>query len=149
MDTLADVPHSTLSGVARVLVHAGRLSAKTAEDLVKGAKDKKTSFVAAVIAAGAVSPSDLAHTLAGALALPLLDLNAVDTTNLNANFDQTSQRAIGGSGNLNLEYKGRYIFDGALRRDGSSLFGTDQRWHNYYRTSFAWARRPLAEADLG
>ena len=36
MDTLAEAPQSTLSGVARVLVHAGKLNAKTAEDLVKG-----------------------------------------------------------------------------------------------------------------
>ena len=82
MDTLAEAPQSALSGVARVLVHAGKLNAKAAEDLVKGAKDKKTSFVASVIAAGAVSPSDLSHTLASALALPLLDLNAVDAQKL-------------------------------------------------------------------
>src|SRR5258706_3371202 len=86
MDTLVEVPHSTLSGVARVLVHAGRLSAKTAEDLVKGAKDKKTSFVASVLAAGAVTPSDLAHTLASALALPLVDLNAIDAHKLPRNI---------------------------------------------------------------
>lgn len=87
MDTLTDAPQSALSGVARVLVHAGKLSAKTAEDLVKAAsKDKKASFVTSVIAAGAVTPSDLAHTLAGALALPLLDLNAVDAQKLPRNI---------------------------------------------------------------
>lgn len=86
MDTLTDAPQSALSGVARVLVHAGRLNAKTAEDLVKSAKDKKSSFVSAVLAAGAVTPSDLAHTLAGALALPLLDLNAVDAQKLPRNI---------------------------------------------------------------
>jgi type IV pilus assembly protein PilB len=86
MDTLADAPQSALSGVARVLVHAGRLSAKTAEDLVKSAKDRKSSFIASVIAAGAVSPSDLAHTLSKALALPLLDLNAVDAQRLPRNL---------------------------------------------------------------
>lgn len=85
MDTLAEAPQSALSGVARVLVHAGKLNAKTAEDLVKTSKDKKASFVAAAIAAGAVSPSDLAHTLATALALPLLDLNAVDPQKLPKN----------------------------------------------------------------
>lgn len=85
MDTLAEAPQSALSGVARVLVHAGKLNAKTAEDLVKSSKDKKASFVASVIAAGAVSPSDLAHTLATALALPLLDLNAVDPQKLPKN----------------------------------------------------------------
>src|SRR2546423_5294866 len=86
METLADVPQSSLSGVARVLVHAGRLNAKTAEDLAKGARDKKTSVVASVVAAGAITPSDLAHTLSNALALPLLDLNAVDTQKLPRNI---------------------------------------------------------------
>jgi type IV pilus assembly protein PilB len=78
VDTLVDSPQSTLSGVARVLVHAGRLGVKSAEELVKSAKDKRISFVSAVIGAGAVSASDLAHTLSSSLALPLLDLNAVD-----------------------------------------------------------------------
>ncbi|WP_457421020.1 type IV-A pilus assembly ATPase PilB [Roseateles sp. P5_E7] len=61
-----------------MLVHAGKLQAKAAEDLVKQARDKKVSFVTAVITSGQVSPSDLAHTLSSALALPLLDLAAMD-----------------------------------------------------------------------
>lgn len=85
MDTLAEVPQSSLSGVARVLVHSGRLNSKTAEELVKAAKEKKTSFVSSVIAAGAVAPSDLAHTLSSALAVPLLDLAAVDPQRLPKN----------------------------------------------------------------
>ena len=85
MDTLAEAPHSSLSGVARVLVHASKLSAKAAEELVRSSRDKRTSFVASVIAAGAVSPADLAHTLSTALALPLLDLNAVDAPKLPKN----------------------------------------------------------------
>jgi len=76
--TLAEPPQSALSGVARMLVHAGKLQAKSAEDLVKQARDKKISFVNAVIAGGQVSPADLAHTLSSALALPLLDLSAMD-----------------------------------------------------------------------
>jgi type IV pilus assembly protein PilB len=63
-------------------VHAGKLNNKVAEDLVRTSKDKHSSFVAAVIAAGAVSPTELAHTLSGALALPLLDLAAVDVQRL-------------------------------------------------------------------
>jgi type IV pilus assembly protein PilB len=82
VDTLVESPQSALSGVARVLVHAGKLNAKTAEDLARGAKERRTGFVSAVIAAGAVQPADLAHTLSTALALPLLDLNAVDLTRL-------------------------------------------------------------------
>jgi type IV pilus assembly protein PilB len=86
VDTLVDSPQSTLSGVARVLVHAGRLGVKNAEELVKSAKDKRISFVSAVISAGAVSASDLAHTLSSSLALPLLDLNSVDGDKLPRNL---------------------------------------------------------------
>jgi type IV pilus assembly protein PilB len=82
VDTVVESPQSTLSGVARVLVHAGKLSAKAAEDLSRNARDRRSSFVAAVVSAGAVPPADLAHALSTALALPLLDLNAVDLTRL-------------------------------------------------------------------
>ena len=66
-------------------MHAGKLNAKVAEELVRSSRDKRTSFVASVISAGAVSPSDLAHTLATALALPLLDLSAIDAVRLPKN----------------------------------------------------------------
>ena len=69
-----------------MLVHAGKLNAKLAEDLVRSSKDKRSSFVASVIASGAVSPADLAHTLSSALALPLLDLGAVDAQRLPRNL---------------------------------------------------------------
>ena len=71
--------------MARVLVHAGKLNPKSAEELVRSSRDKRTSFVASVIAAGAVSPADLAHTLAAALALPLLDLSSIDAAKLPKN----------------------------------------------------------------
>ena len=77
-DTIAESAISALSGVARVLVHAGKLSQKSAEELVRQSRDKRVSFVQAVLNAGAVKPADLAHTLSSALALPLIDLNAVD-----------------------------------------------------------------------
>ena len=32
----------------------------------------------------------------------------------------------------------RYILDGLVRRDGSSLFGPESRWATYYRISGAW-----------
>lgn len=37
-----------------------------------------------------------------------------------------------------LTYQGKYIADFLLRRDGSSLFGSEERWQNYYRVSTAW-----------
>ena len=82
LDTLAEAPQSSLSGVARVLVHAGKLNGKAAEGLVKTAAERKTSFVSALIAAGSVSAADLAHTLSGALALPVLDLASVESDKL-------------------------------------------------------------------
>jgi type IV pilus assembly protein PilB len=69
-----------------MLVHAGKLQPKVAEDLVRQAREKKVSFVNSVIAAGAVSPAELAHTLSIALALPLLDLNAVDVQRMPTNI---------------------------------------------------------------
>ncbi|MEK8049472.1 type IV-A pilus assembly ATPase PilB [Ideonella sp. DXS22W] len=80
--TLVENPLATLSGVARVLVHAGKLGSKAAEDLAKSATERRIGFIAAVIASGAVSAVDLAHTLSTALALPLLDLSAVDVERL-------------------------------------------------------------------
>ena len=36
------------------------------------------------------------------------------------------------------DYLGRYIVDGLVRRDGSSLFGPEEKWNTYYRVSGAW-----------
>jgi len=41
-------------------------------------------------------------------------------------------------GVVGFEYKGRYIADALVRRDGSSLFGPDARYRTYYRVSGAW-----------
>ncbi len=85
-ETLVESPPSTLTGVARVLVNAGKLNAKTAEELSKGARERKTSFVAAVVGGGAMKSDELAHTLSSALALPLVDLSAVDLQKLPRNL---------------------------------------------------------------
>ncbi len=69
---------AALSGAARVLVNAGRLQARTAADLIRQARERKTSFVATVVGAGAVGSADLAHTLAQVLGIPLVDLDAID-----------------------------------------------------------------------
>jgi type IV pilus assembly protein PilB len=77
---------TTLSGVARVLVNAGKLSAKAAEELSKSARERKANFVATVVGANAVKPDEIAQALSTALALPLLDLNAVDLQKLPRNI---------------------------------------------------------------
>jgi TonB-linked SusC/RagA family outer membrane protein len=56
-------------------------------------------------------------------------------------------RAEGYFGIASLDYKGRYIVDGLVRRDGSSLFGAKERWQTYWRMSAAW--RVAQEAFWG
>ena len=68
--------------MARVLVQSGKLSSRAAEDLARSARERKISFIGAVIASGAVSAFDLAHQLSMSLALPLLDLSAIDQNRL-------------------------------------------------------------------
>jgi TonB-linked SusC/RagA family outer membrane protein len=36
------------------------------------------------------------------------------------------------------DFRDRYIVDALVRRDGSSLFGSEQRWQTYYRLAGAW-----------
>jgi type IV pilus assembly protein PilB len=104
-DTLVEPQPSSLSGVARVLVNAGKLNAKTAEELTKTARDRKASFITTAVTSGAVKPDELAHALSSALALPLIDLNAVDLQKLPRNLvdakiaQQYSVLALGKRGN--------------------------------------------------
>jgi len=41
-------------------------------------------------------------------------------------------------GRLGYDYKSRYILTGTYRRDGSSRFGPDNKWGNFYSGGFAW-----------
>jgi len=86
VDLVTDAPSNTLSGAARVLVHAGKLSPKVAEELARTAREQRRSFVSAVVAANALSSTDLAHALSQALAVPVLDLDAVDPSRLPQNL---------------------------------------------------------------
>jgi type IV pilus assembly protein PilB len=67
-----------LPGLARALVSAGKLPAKTAEDIYQKSLNGRTSFIAELTGSGAVSAADLAHTLSSAFGAPLLDLDAID-----------------------------------------------------------------------
>jgi type IV pilus assembly protein PilB len=79
---LQDTPAMALPGLGRALVSAGKLGQKAAEDLYKKAQSGRTSFIAELTGSGAVSPSDLAHTMSTAFAAPLLDLDAIDLQRL-------------------------------------------------------------------
>ena len=71
-----------LPGLGRALVSAGKLNQRAAEDLYRKAQSSRTSFIAELTGSGAVSPSDLAHTMSAAFAAPLLDLDAIDVQRL-------------------------------------------------------------------
>jgi len=72
------------------------------------------------------------------LAIPgLLTLGNVQVPG-SPSSSSSSVRAIGMLGGVAVDYKGKYIFDAVYRRDGSSLFGSAERWHGYGRGSAAW-----------
>ncbi|UJW81471.1 type IV-A pilus assembly ATPase PilB [Hydrogenophaga sp. SL48] len=77
-----DTPAMALPGLGRALVSAGKLGQKAAEELYRKAQSGRTSFIAELTGSGAVSPSDLAHTMSTAFAAPLLDLDAIDVQRL-------------------------------------------------------------------
>jgi TonB-linked SusC/RagA family outer membrane protein len=61
--------------------------------------------------------------------------------NTKTRFVESSVETIRASGyfvTLGGDYAGKYIGDGLIRRDGSSLFGAAERWNSYYRVSSAW-----------
>jgi TonB-linked SusC/RagA family outer membrane protein len=74
------------------------------------------------------------NTLA-AVGVPILG-NA--TANYSVNSGTSSIREIGYSAGVGLTYLERYIIEGLIRRDGSSLFGSDRRWATFARGSVAW-----------
>jgi TonB-linked SusC/RagA family outer membrane protein len=65
-------------------------------------------------------------------------LSAIRPEDQEASSSQQDVKALGVLWDTALDYDGRYIFTVLGRRDGSSLFGPDNRWHNYYRLAGAW-----------
>lgn len=64
------------------------------------------------------------------------------TSNASVNKVATSSsqtiRNTGLMAGTSFDYKDRYIVDATLRRDGSSLFGTGNRWATFGRVSAVW-----------
>ena len=59
-------------------------------------------------------------------------------TNRNGSSSITDRRTNAGFSSVAIDYAGKYIADGLIRREGSSLFGPDNRWNTFYRGSAAW-----------
>ncbi|WP_082632382.1 SusC/RagA family TonB-linked outer membrane protein [Algoriphagus resistens] len=62
----------------------------------------------------------------------------VDPSTLDVTNSITDIRAENLFLNLGLDYKDKYIFEGLIRRDGSSLFGEDERYQLFYRGTAAY-----------
>jgi TonB-linked SusC/RagA family outer membrane protein len=45
---------------------------------------------------------------------------------------------VGFYGRIGYDYKGRYLVNATFRRDGSSVFGSDNRWGNFPSVSVGW-----------
>jgi len=65
-------------------------------------------------------------------------LNNTSGTGRTIQSSFTEIKQLGFSGGAGAEYKGRYIVDALLREDGSSLFGSGNRWATWGRISGAW-----------
>jgi len=68
----------------------------------------------------------------------VVSLDNFDAANSRTSSSYNDQRAKNAFIILGLDYKDRYIFDAMYRTDGSSLFGENHRWNNYYRVSGAY-----------
>lgn len=65
-------------------------------------------------------------------------LNAIDPTSMRANSATYNTRSVQGLITQGFNYDDRYLAQLVYVRDGSSLFGQDQRWTNFYGVSGAW-----------
>ncbi|MDB4913657.1 MAG: TonB-dependent outer membrane protein SusC/RagA [Gemmatimonadetes bacterium] len=68
------------------------------------------------------------------------DILQVTNTSTNQTATSSSQtiKNVGMSAGASLDFKDKYILDGTMRRDGSSLFGEGNRWANFGRISGVW-----------
>ena len=63
-------------------------------------------------------------------------LNAAATTTGTSNINEWSM--LSWVSRLNYNYKGRYLLSLSMRSDGSSRFGSDNRWGNFPSVSAGW-----------
>ncbi|MEO8409819.1 MAG: type IV-A pilus assembly ATPase PilB [Propionivibrio sp.] len=73
---------SSLNGLARALVQAGRLRETEAEAFLTQAAATRTSFIEQVVSAGKATAPDIARFAADTFGYPLLDLDAFDEAHL-------------------------------------------------------------------
>lgn len=66
------------------------------------------------------------------------DLDNVPNANNSVGSGRTTRNSINYFFSQAFDWQEKYIADFLVRRDGSSLFGEDSRWANFYRVAGAW-----------
>jgi TonB-linked SusC/RagA family outer membrane protein len=68
------------------------------------------------------------------------DIYTTSNTNTNKNATSSAQtiKNVGVLTGANIDYKDRYVLDGTFRYDGSSLFGSGNRWAPFGRVAAVW-----------
>lgn len=74
----------------------------------------------------------------GFAARGIRDIGALSPDTYDIGSTVTEERTENYFLNLDLDYQDTYILSGLIRRDGSSLFGADERWQTYFRGSLAY-----------
>ena len=67
----------------------------------------------------------------------LKDANSASLINMHKN-PATQTKSASLFGRITYDYKDRYLFNGTFRRDGSSRFGVNHRYGNFYSVGLAW-----------
>ena len=78
----ANPQQSSLSGLARALVQAGRIKEADAENLMTQAAANKASFIEQLVSSKKASSADIARFAADTFGYPLLELNAFDDAHI-------------------------------------------------------------------
>ncbi|MBS1566839.1 MAG: SusC/RagA family TonB-linked outer membrane protein, partial [Bacteroidetes bacterium] len=66
-------------------------------------------------------------------------LNAAGLFNLSDLYTRAGASSLlGFYGRVGYDYKGRYLVNATMRRDGSSVFGPENRWGNFPSVSVGW-----------
>jgi len=83
---------------------------------------------------------DFVQTQGSGQAFIAKDIYTITSTTINKTATSTQQsiRNVGFSAAASTDWKDRYIFEGAFRYDGSSLFGEGERWAPFGRVSAVW-----------
>lgn len=129
------LPSGGIGEVARTNERADAINASVTANLAHdfGELSARTS-VRALIEREENNVTNASGTDLAVVGVP--DLTNARVRQVGSSFEDI--RASGYFVNSGLTYRNRYILDGLVRRDGSSLFGSEQRWHTYYRASAAY-----------